>query len=664
MDLHVLGIEENMFFLRLYDRTLKKVDPHSPFLTDDQIIRIVNECIINPWYYLRECARIPDQGGTGIPYQLHRGNLAATWCYLHGIDHYFVVPRQKGKTQSQIAILCWTFLLGTTNSEFMFLNMNQEEANKNLDRLRKQRDLLPHYLQFKTVYSEEGKILKDADNVKTLVNPINNNKIIAKPSAKSIEAAEKIGRGSTQPIHFCDEVDFTNYIKTIVQAAGMAYKTASKNAKRNNAPYCRIFSSTPGDLDSKSGQEASSIIKDTYKWTEKFYDKDIEDVKETIKRGCLNGIVYIEYSYQQLGEDEEWFNESCRILLHDKVKIRRELLLQRIRGSSLSPFNQEDLEIISEKRGKVIEEIFINKYFRLDVYTSLVRNKIYFVSVDVSCGYGQDNTAITVMDPYTLKPVAEFKSPFIGITQSTKLLYSLIKKYLPRSILIIERNVNGESILDALRNTDIMHNLYFDKSRDLIGDNIDDKIDPQGFLKIEAMRRKTYGVWTAGKSRDVMMNLLETHVNEFKDNFVGNNIIDDLLKLVKSTKGKILAETGEHDDSIMSYLIGLYVYYHGNNLHCFGFVRGQLPDEEDRNKGLTYDEIIDELSDNEKEFFDTSFGVKTVDDYQRHVIEELEKVRQQNNYSPDVRFTTYVEKYDDESGYGDVSLDLFDELNS
>jgi len=199
MDLHVLGIEENMFFLRLYDRTLKKVDPHSPFLTDDQIIRIVNECIINPWYYLRECARIPDQGGTGIPYQLHRGNLAATWCYLHGIDHYFVVPRQKGKTQSQIAILCWTFLLGTTNSEFMFLNMNQEEANKNLDRLRKQRDLLPHYLQFKTVYSEEGKILKDADNVKTLVNPINNNKIIAKPSAKSIEAAEKIGRGSTQP---------------------------------------------------------------------------------------------------------------------------------------------------------------------------------------------------------------------------------------------------------------------------------------------------------------------------------------------------------------------------------------------------------------------------------------------------------------------------------
>lgn len=194
-DLKELGIKNNMFFLKLYDPDLEHVDPHSPFLTEQQIIKIINECIINPWYFLRECVRIPDQGGNGIPYQLNRANLASTFCFLNGIDHYLVIPRQKGKTQSTIAILNWAFLFGTTNSEFMFINKRQEDANNNLDRLKQQRDLLPPYMRMKEVITEEGKIEKGQDNVKSLTNPVTNNKIVTKPSARSVEAAEGIGRG-------------------------------------------------------------------------------------------------------------------------------------------------------------------------------------------------------------------------------------------------------------------------------------------------------------------------------------------------------------------------------------------------------------------------------------------------------------------------------------
>jgi len=245
MDLRQLGIKNNMFFLKLYDMSLRGVDPYSPFLTDEQIFRIINECLVNPWYFLREVCLIPDQGGTGIPYQLNRANLAATWCFLNGIDLYEVIPRQIGKTQSALAIIDWSFLFGTTNSEMMFLNKRQEDANDNLLRMKKQRDLLPKYLQFKVVYNDEGKKVEGDDNVKSLSNPTNNNKIIAKPSARSVEGAEGIGRGSTQPIQYCDEVEFTLFIKTIVEASGPAYLTASQNAKRNNAQYGRIFTSTP-----------------------------------------------------------------------------------------------------------------------------------------------------------------------------------------------------------------------------------------------------------------------------------------------------------------------------------------------------------------------------------------------------------------------------------
>ena len=32
-------------------------------------------------------------GSDGIPYQLHRGNLAVTWCFIHGIDNYLCIPK-------------------------------------------------------------------------------------------------------------------------------------------------------------------------------------------------------------------------------------------------------------------------------------------------------------------------------------------------------------------------------------------------------------------------------------------------------------------------------------------------------------------------------------------------------------------------------------------
>src|SRR5699024_3315919 len=61
-DLYNLGIKNNKFFLRLYDRDLQGVDPYSPVLPKDLQIKIFIECLINPWYWLREILRIPTDG--------------------------------------------------------------------------------------------------------------------------------------------------------------------------------------------------------------------------------------------------------------------------------------------------------------------------------------------------------------------------------------------------------------------------------------------------------------------------------------------------------------------------------------------------------------------------------------------------------------------------
>ena len=602
VDLKKLGIKNNMFFLKLYDPSLRGIDPHSPFLTNDQIVRIINECIINPWYYLREVARIPDQGNPkGVPYLLNRANLAATWCFINGIDNYLVIPRQIGKTESTIANITWAFLFGSTNAEMMFLNITAERAIANLSKVKDQRALLPPYLQFKIAFDDEGKEIKGVDNTKTLKNASNGNSIVTKPSARGIESAERIGRGSSQVIQYYDEFEFISYIKTIMAASGPAYSTASENAKRNNSIHCRILTSTPGDLDSQAGMDALEIIENTCKFSETFYDKPIEDVYEYIETNSINRIVYIEFQYQQLGKDESWFNKVCAYLNGDKLKIQREIFLRRMHGSSQSPYDAEDLDAIQDRKGTIKEEIYINKIFKLDVYEPLNKNRIYFIGVDVSNGYGQDNSAVTVWDPYTLKTVAEFKSPYIGVKGLIKFLYILVMKYLPKSILAIERNANGEAVLDHLRDSEIRGNLYYDNNKELLN-SVDDKLDGQGFIRQEAARRRLYGIWTGGKSREVMFSLLDDYVKEHKDSFVGANIIDDLMKLVR-VHSKIQAITGQHDDSIMSFLMCLYLYYYGNNLARYGFTRGGLPEEEEQNKGMDYGEIVNALSETDRAFF-------------------------------------------------------------
>lgn len=667
-DLRRQGVKNNLFFLKLYNKSLQGVDPFSPFLTPEQIYAIITECIVNPWYFLRECVRIPEQGGNGMPYLLNRANLAATFCFLMGIDHYLVIPRQKGKTQSTVAILDWAFLLGTTNSETMFINKKEEDANNNLDRLKKQRDLLPKYLQFKVAFDDDGKETKGADNVRSLTNANTGNKIVTKPQATSVEKAEGIGRGCSQPIQYYDEVEFTPHIKTIVEAAGPAFKKAAENARRNGAVYCRIFTSTPGDLDTAPGQEALKIINETCTWTEQFYDWTPDQIEEYIANNSGSRIVYIEYDYKQLGEDEVWFKEMCQTLLNNPAKIKREIFLKRMRGSIDSPFDEEDIESIQDLYGTLIVEEFINNTYKLNIYEELSRDKIYFVGVDVSNGYGQDNSAVTIVDPYTFKVVAEFQSPLIGVTDLRKFLYTLIKRHIPKGVLCIERNMNGEAILDELRQSDIRNNVYFDDTKDPLADGMVDHLDPDGFLKAVALRRKLYGVWTGGKNRDVMFALLERHMKEYKDRFVGKYVIGDILALVKKKNGRIEAGPGFHDDSIMSYLMVLYVWYHGKNLHRFGFIKG-MPETENQNQGLG-NEDLEEMSEEIQELFRNSVS-KDPQEYTMNLIREMEQARRESQRLDSLLkpinsvqdLNAYGQGYDDEIE-GSIDLSFFDELNS
>lgn len=293
------------------------------------------------------------------------------------------------------------------------------------------------------------------------------------------------------------------------------------------------------------GQEAQEILDHCAKWTERMYDMSDDEIENYILshgQDC-NRIVYIEYQYYQIGKTEEWL-QMISAKIGDPLVVRREILLQRLHGSSLSPFAQEDIEYIVETERKPIDELWLLDYFKFDIYKTLNKKIPYIVGVDCSTGTVGDNNAITIIDPYTVEPVAEFECSYIGETKYEELLIELVTNHIPRSVLCIERNSVGDGIIDHLLNSRIRDRLYFDKAKDLVDSKMAANETVESMLKKSASMKSYYGVYTSTSSREDMMAILTRHVNEFKEKFITHNVIRDLSRLVKTRSGKIEAGVG------------------------------------------------------------------------------------------------------------------------
>ncbi len=74
------------------------------------------------------------------------------------------------------------------------------------------------------------------------------------------------------------------------------------------------------------------------------------------------------------------------------------------------------------------------------------------------------------------------------------------------------------------------------------------------------------------------MGLLREYVSYYKTKFVSPIIAEELDGL-QYIKGRIDHAPGKHDDSVMAYLMALFVYHYGTNLSQFGIIRHQLSEE-------------------------------------------------------------------------------------
>jgi hypothetical protein len=236
-----LGVKNNKFFLQLHDERLRHLDPlDEENLTLLQKALILKEISHNKWYFLREIVRIPVPGGIS-PFKLNRGNLAILFCSDLNLNTITMLPRQNYKTVSTCANYLWIYLFGTSNSEILYMNKAFPDSKNNLKRTKDIKDLLPKYIL--TAVTDTS---QDADNMTFIKSIKKNNLIKALPSAFSVDAANKLGRGITSPLLYMDEWAHSKFNQIIYGSAIPALSKARDFAKENNKPhgrtvkYCRI----------------------------------------------------------------------------------------------------------------------------------------------------------------------------------------------------------------------------------------------------------------------------------------------------------------------------------------------------------------------------------------------------------------------------------------
>ena len=276
----------------------------------------------------------------------------------------------------------------------------------------------------------------------------------------------------------------------------------------------------------------------------------------------------------------KWYEEQCALVSYNTEVIMREIDLKRIHGSSQSPFKRADIIYLMNHVKEPIKQVdYSNNLCPILIYEKIKPNIPYIMAIDPSEGLAQDNNAMTLINPRTQKIAAEFRSPYISQPEFCKLLCRFMDEYCPRCMIIPESN-KGREIINCFLETKYRYQLYYDDGK--LDKQVIERTDPYGRLKQEAMQRRAYGLWT-GRNRSQYYGILENIMESRKDILLSKYVVEDVCGLIRKQNGRIEAGDGCHDDNIMSYLIGMFIYTQApyEKLEEYGIRRGEFASFED-----------------------------------------------------------------------------------
>jgi hypothetical protein len=576
-----LGVQNNNYFLSLLNPALKNIDPYAENLSVEDKMMIMYECFHNFWYFLREIVRVPITGGYS-EFILHRANLAIYWCYLNNITSYVTLPRQHGKTLSVLCLNVYYLYIRGKNFAFSLTTRRDDLRSATISLLKDIRDQLPRWMISKSS--------KDKENTQEITYVALNNVYRAHVAPLDEGSADSFGRGFTEASRALDEFNYLRYNWVFFSVMMGAVIAARENAKKNGLPYADIYTSTAASLDSKTGAFGYKLVSNALQFYDRLYDlKDQEDLEDVVRKNSNNNIIYILYSFLQLGKDMEWFKEQSALSQHDPAVIDKDLRCVWRLGTEDSLIGSETLNKIKESE---IDPVWIEVHDGFttnwyvdenDIKSGVWKQRPIVMGIDMSENIGNDFTVKVMIDPYSMKVLSVTRNHYTDLLSIALGIVEQMIDY-PKLIIIPERNSVGAAVVDiilvhlAQHGVNAIHRVY-----NQIVQNRDDpkfkniKIGLNNFTYGEI--RKHFGFRTMGGGNEMSKHntrkllfskVLMKCVHDCSDRMYDKTLIRELGLLSLSSSGRVDHPVGENDDTVISYLLACYLVLFGKNLHVYG----------------------------------------------------------------------------------------------
>lgn len=582
-----MKIQNRYFPLALIDQDLKGVDPHCGILSDATKIAIGIECRYNIWYFLREVVRIPPVSGPNpISYKANRGNIAITWAFLNSIDIALIQPRQTGKSVSTDCIMLWLLFIGAGNSIINMITKDDGLRKKNVERIKKLRDLLPPYIV--------PRHRDDSDNQFEVTCKVHENQYTTGVSQNSESTANNLGRGLTAPITHIDEGPFINHIGTTLPAALAAATTARAEAKEYGRPHGNIFTTTAGKKDDRDGKFMYDMIHGAATWTELFYDcTNIDALKQMVKVNCAGRKLMINatFSHRQLGYTDEWLYEAMAQASSFGEAADRDFFNVWTSGTQSSPLSPALNEKIRDsvrdvKHTEITKELYvIHWYLDERELEAAKRNDTFILGLDTSEAVGRDAIAGVIISARDLSVVGRFTVNETNLIRFSNALAEIMVKY-PNLTLIPEKKSTGQMIVDSLLLALPKHGIDpFKRIFNRIVDEANEK--PELFKEISKpasartasfydTTKKYFGFNTSAESRMTLYSTILQEAAKKAGHLIRDKVLSGEIRALVVKRGRIDHEASGHDDTVVAWLLANWLLMSGKNLDFYGIDRSQV----------------------------------------------------------------------------------------
>lgn len=586
---HEMGIENCAFHLSLLNPKLRDVDPWAPDLTETEKLAVIAECKRNFWYYLREVGRVPTPGLlTGSRYRANRSNIGLYWLYFNHITTVKTVIRQTGKTTDLNSLGRYLLAIGTVGAEMGLLTKDSGLRASTMSDLKEMFEYIPEYMH---VHDKNDIFNSELIEIKAMKN-----KLHARLSNSSPSQADKVGRGLTISTLLVDEFAFINNVEIALSAFTFSGNAAREEARKQGKPYGTIMATTAGELATRDGSYAYQMLANSTRFNEIFFEvsnrEELVDIiyKNTSARSSRfrKLMVDLNFTYRQMGYTDEWMKARIdEAGTSSDETIERDLFNKWSTSSAESPISEAGRKRIEESRDpEPRSEIFDPYNFLLRWYVDeeLLNHKInmnhaLIIGVDTSEGAGGDDIAFYIRDAVTGETLCGAVFNEINTNSLTNFFAEFLIRY-PSSTMVIERKSTGPGIIDGIItrltheginpfkrmfNTIVQNKTKYEREFNEVMNSRD--------IRTYIKYKKHIGFTTSGdgefaRSRlfgNILSNAVKYTAHLARDVI----LIRQLLGLVYRN-GRVDHGEGDHDDTVVAWLLSMWLLLDGRNLNEYG----------------------------------------------------------------------------------------------